>query len=195
LSLQCIDNGVDLKNYLSTKATSSDLVIVGTVRVPTPDANVAHHLLDTSDREVNSDPHLGKVVHRFEIQPSRSTRIDRRRSDDMGFRDRTNKTSYVDCLYHSCDRPQCSSRAGNVGTQGKTTVFRESPRREKRKPSNRFATGPSRGLQIGNRLLSEDACRPTASAIRIGLMTVLSRPSMSALPIDQGAARKPLCPN
>jgi hypothetical protein len=42
------------------------------------------------------------------------------------------------------------------------------------------------GLQIEGRLLREGMhVGPTASAIRIGLMTVLSQPSMSASPIDR----------
>jgi hypothetical protein len=48
-SPQCIDNGVDLKTYLSTKVTSSDLVIVGSNQGIDSDATVAPHQLDTSD--------------------------------------------------------------------------------------------------------------------------------------------------
>jgi hypothetical protein len=48
-SPQCIDNGVDLKAYLSTKVTSSDLVIVGSNQGIDSDASSGHHQLDTSD--------------------------------------------------------------------------------------------------------------------------------------------------
>jgi hypothetical protein len=48
-SPQCIDNGADLKAYLSTNVTSSDLVIVGSNQSVNSDANVTPHQLDTSD--------------------------------------------------------------------------------------------------------------------------------------------------